>query len=55
VLARESAPRRVVEELIRMAREAGGSDNITVVVARVATGDTERGGLQGLVSKLFGG
>lgn len=51
----EPQPRRLVESLIRQSRDAGGSDNITVVVARVGAADPKASGLQGLVSKLFGG
>lgn len=55
-IAAEPAPRRLVESLIRKARDAGGSDNITVVVARLAGDDSKRnGGLQGLVARIFGG
>lgn len=55
VCAREPQPRRLVEELIKRSRDAGGSDNITVVVARVGAADPGKRGLQSLVSKLFGG
>lgn len=55
LMRRETAPRALVDTLIRMARDAGGSDNITVVVARVPDGDTRKAGLQGLMSKIFGG
>lgn len=47
-------PRPVAEmadELIQKARDGGGSDNITVVVARVPA--SARAGLKGLISRIF--
>lgn len=38
VLSRESTPERACTELVRAANDAGGRDNVTVVVARYQDG-----------------
>jgi len=52
VIAAEQEPQRIVDTLIAKSREAGGVDNIAIVVAKVpAPGG---GGVKNLVSRLFG-
>ncbi len=52
VIAAEQKPQRIVDALIAKSREAGGVDNISIVVAKVpAPGG---GGVKNLVSRLFG-
>ncbi len=53
LLGREGEPQKIVEGLIAMARSAGGTDNVTVVAARVPA--KEELSLKGLVSRIFGG
>ncbi|MFA6091519.1 MAG: Stp1/IreP family PP2C-type Ser/Thr phosphatase [Elusimicrobiota bacterium] len=52
ILAAASSADDAVERLIASAREAGGADNITAVVARLS-GPHE--GIRGFFSRLFGG
>jgi protein phosphatase len=53
VIAAEAAePQKIVDILIAKSREAGGVDNVTVVVAKVPPAGA--GGMKGIVSRLFG-
>lgn len=53
VIEEEKEVAKAVDRLVAMAREAGGVDNITVVLARVPA-PAAKGALGRLVSKLFG-
>ena len=52
VLVEREKPVDAVDELIRMARAAGGTDNITVLIARVIAGP--RGKMMEFFTRLFG-
>lgn len=51
VLERASSPSAAVDEMVRISRDAGAVDNVTVVVARMP----KSRGVKGFFSKLFGG
>lgn len=51
VLGEASSSAAAVEKLVSMAREAGGQDNITALVARASAG--RQGGFKGFLSRLF--
>ncbi len=53
VIGAEAKVADAVEKLVTMARDAGGVDNITVVLARIPA-EPEKGALGRLVSKIFG-
>ncbi|HAM35468.1 MAG TPA: Stp1/IreP family PP2C-type Ser/Thr phosphatase [Elusimicrobia bacterium] len=53
VLREDSTPARVVDVLVRLARQAGGTDNITVVCARL--GSSRPQGLWGKMSGFLQG
>ena len=51
-IAAEAEPQKIVDTLIAKSREAGGVDNISIVVAKVPAAGG--GGVKALVSRLFG-
>lgn len=53
VLKRERPAVEAVDELIRMANEAGGVDNVTIAVAKAAA--AKKSGWRAALSKFFGG
>lgn len=53
VIAAEKDPQRIVDVLIAKSREAGGVDNISIVIAKVPAANGG-GGVENLVSRLFG-
>lgn len=52
-ILKSNAPEAAVDRLIARAREQGGVDNVTVVVARYPE-DRERGGFRGMLARLLG-